>query len=240
MNRNDLQASVLVVEDDDTLRTSIATMLCEQNILEISVHEAATGAEALHFIHTHSYDLVLLDVVLPDSDGFILAEKLRAQNTAFIMLSSRTLPLDVIAGFEAGAEDYLRKPIDLRELTIRVYYALTRIKKSGKVDFINKNHFKIGSFELDISTRTAHMGDRTYELTPIETDILSLLAENSGRYVSTDRLIHSIWREQAPADGHLTVRVHIRRLRAKIEPDPQRPVYILNKWGAGYMLAPPD
>ena len=176
---------------------------------------------------------MLLDIVLPDIDGYQLAEELRSRGQAFIMISSRDLTSDVIKGFEVGAEDYLRKPVDPRELAVRVDHLLKRVKGSRGEGITT---YQCGDLLLDFEGRRVSRAGQPVALTPIELGILLLLAENGGRYVRTDTIIEHIWQDNPPSDGPKTVRVHIRRVRAKIEPDPATPRYLLNRWGAGYML----
>ncbi len=229
--------SVLIVEDDLSTRLKMEEVLTRHFGDKIHIDSAESGESALEYVKSGTksgiYDIVLLDIVLPDIDGYQIAEEFRRRDQAFIMISSRDLPSDVIKGFEVGAEEYLRKPVDPRELAVRVEHVLKRVKP-GKRGALGT--YQCGDLLLDFEGRRVSRAGRPVELTPIELNILLLLAENGGRYVHTDTIIEHIWQDDPPSDGPKTVRVHIRRLRAKIEPDPSTPRYLLNRWGAGYML----
>jgi len=225
--------SVLIVEDDLSTRLNMEEVLTGHFGNKIHIDSAESGESALEYVRSGSYDIVLLDIVLPDIDGYQLAEELRSRGQAFIMISSRDLTSDVIKGFEVGAEDYLRKPVDPRELAVRVDHLLKRVKGSRGEGITT---YQCGDLLLDFEGRRVSRAGQPVALTPIELGILLLLAENGGRYVRTDTIIEHIWQDNPPSDGPKTVRVHIRRVRAKIEPDPATPRYLLNRWGAGYML----
>jgi len=225
--------SVLIVEDDLSTRLNMEEVLNGHFGNKIHIDSAESGESALEYVRSGSYDIVLLDIVLPDIDGYQLAEELRSRGQAFIMISSRDLTSDVIKGFEVGAEDYLRKPVDPRELAVRVDHLLKRVKGSRGEGITT---YQCGDLLLDFEGRRVSRAGQPVALTPIELGILLLLAENGGRYVRTDTIIEHIWQDNPPSDGPKTVRVHIRRVRAKIEPDPATPRYLLNRWGAGYML----
>lgn len=228
---------ILIVEDEATTRERMWEVLQKyvgkEQGWELELDAASDGISAMDFLSQQSYDLVLLDIVLPDIDGFEISETLRRREIPFIMISSRDLPSDAVRGFEAGAEDYIRKPVDSRELAVRVSHFLRRATQS------ESNHLKIfenGELHIDFDRRIVFRQGQEVELTPIELKILLLLARNAGRYIQTDRIIQEIWQDNPPFDGPKALRVHVRRLRAKIEEKSSSPRYILNRWGAGYML----
>lgn len=239
MTEQDLKAAILIVEDDELVQAAMRDALTSSDTMMLSVSCSSSAGEALEALEQNSFDLVLLDIVLPDSDGFGIAEILRKKQIPFFMISARTLPMDAIAGFEAGAEDYLRKPVNGRELAVRVRHFLEQRSKLPSATEAAPGCLRIGRLSVDTNSRQATLGKRTIDLTPIETDILIFLSSSAGMYVATEKIIEHIWGSEAPADGQQTVRVHIRRLRSKLEDDPRRPTLIKNRWGAGYMLSPP-
>lgn len=228
---------ILIVEDETATRERIQEVLRRhvggEQKWELELDAAADGTSAMKFLSQQSYDLVLLDIVLPDIDGFEISETLRSSEIPFFMISSRDLPSDAVRGFEAGAEDYIRKPVDSRELAVRVAHFLGRAKQSVSN---NLKIFKNGELHIDFDRRMVLRQGQEVELTPIELKILLLLARNAGRYIRTERIIQEIWQDNPPFDGPKALRVHVRRLRAKIEEKSSSPRYILNRWGAGYML----
>ena len=189
----------------------------------------------LNILSHSSIDLVLLDVVLPDIDGYRLAKELKAKGSPFFMISARDLPSDAILGFQSGAEEYLRKPVDNEELAIRIHHFLK--KRKGRKDPLS-DVIQIGDLTIDTEAEKVTVKGKVVSLTPIELRLLLRLAEYPGHFFSTRELVDFLWPDTYQSDGAQAVRVNIRRLRTKLEPEVNTPHYIINKWGAGYMLNP--
>lgn len=236
-----MQANILIVEDEELTRHKMLHVL-RQNFSEKSnILVAENGKLALQKINQYHFDLVLLDIVLPDINGFHVAQELTKKNIPFYMISSRDLPQDVISGFKAGAQDYLRKPIDEQELLIRVQHFLRQNKNTTSLrqKISQENVISTKNITIDKTARQIYIDNIEVELTRSEWQIFLLLLENIGYFVATEEIINCLYdenNESPPEDAPLAIRAHIRRLRNKIEKDPTQPKYIINKWGAGYKL----
>ena len=228
----------MIVEDEPYTREQMEKALKKYPFLRgIRVFSADSGNKAMEFLTEQKFDLVLLDVVLPDVDGFFIARELNTRKIPFYMISSRDHPADAISGFRAGADEYLRKPVDNEELAVRVHHFLS-MKKSPPRN--TDPVFQLGKWRIDSNSGLVYIRGKNISLTPIEMRILLLLAENPGRYLSTETLVKAVWPKDPPSDGTLAIRVNIRRLRSKLEPDIRNPRHITNKWGAGYKLIPDE
>ena len=218
---------ILLVEDDPIFRSVIEDNLVFEGY---RVDTAATGDAALAQIKTSLPDLIVLDLTLPDWDGFELCPLLRrGGKVPIIILSARGQKLDKIKGLELGADDYITKPTDLGELLARIHAVLRRARPT--VD-----RLAIGRLVIDFSTRRATSGRSVVRLTHHEFKLLQYLAERPDQVVHREELLAEVW-------GYLNVKVTTRsvdqtvfRLRKKIEPDPHHPVFIQTAHGAGYCL----
>lgn len=226
---------VLVIEDDKHICELMDIHLRDIHCMVTKVY---TGAEGLIQALNKNYDLIILDIMLPDIDGIEICRRLRAekQTTAIMILTSRSEEIDKILGLEIGADDYITKPFSIRELIARIRAIFRRID-------IHEHSFKTaneviqqGEISLDPQKRKAVVRGTTIELTSKEFDLLYLLASTPGRSFTRESLLHLIWGNEFAGFEH-TVNSHINRLRGKIEPDLTRPKYILTTWGVGYRFS---
>ena len=221
---------ILVVDDEKLLVKGIKYNL-EQDGYEVVT--AFDGEEAVRLAHDESIDLILLDLMLPKMDGLTVCRTVRAfSDVPIIMLTAKSEDIDKILGLEYGADDYITKPFNIREVTSRIKAILRRTKPSGDKNR-NKDILVSGSITLDYNFRRITIKDKIIELTGKEFDLLELFVKNPGRVYTRENLLDIAWGFDYPGDVR-TVDVHIRRLREKIEENPAEPGYIKTKWGVGY------
>ena len=222
---------ILVVDDEKLIVKGIRFSL-EQDGMEVDT--AYDGEEALELAERNEYDVILLDVMLPEMSGFEVCQQIRGfSDVPIIMLTAKNDDMDKILGLEYGADDYLTKPFNILELKARIKAILRRNKKEEpKVD--NKV-LQIGDLKLDVESRRVYAEDKEVNLTAKEFDLLELLMKNPNKMYSRDDLLNLVWGYDYPGDVR-TVDVHIRRLREKVEKNPSDPKYIHTKWGVGYFL----
>lgn len=189
---------------------------------------AADGSSALEAFSQHRFDLVLLDVMLPGLTGIEVCERIRNESgVPIIMLTARTDTTDVVRGLEAGADDYVVKPFNPTELMARIRARL-REPINDSTDII-----RIGDLDIDVAGHEVRRGDQTIQLTPLEFDLLVILARKPQQVFSRELLLEKVWGYQYKADTRL-VNVHVQRLRAKIEKDPEHPKVVTTVRGVGY------
>jgi DNA-binding response OmpR family regulator len=223
-------ARVLVVDDEPIVREVVVRYLEREGHETV---EAGDGDAARTLLERSDPDLVVLDVMLPGTDGLELCRWIRGRSELpVIMLTARGEEADRIVGLELGADDYVTKPVSPRELAARVRSVLRR--SSPLVSPVQALCF--GDVELEQETRDARKAGRSIRLTAKEFDLLWFLASHPRRAFSRDQLMASVWGYTAALDTG-TVTVHIRRLREKIEDDPSHPRYLETVWGIGYRLA---
>lgn len=219
-------ARVLVVDDDVHIRELVRHFL---DLEGLTVHEAAHGKEALAVLETVKVDLVILDLMMPEMDGWTLCRDLRAHgDVPILMLTARGETPHKIKGFELGADDYLVKPFDPLELVARVKALLRRYR------IATSQVVEVGSLCLDRKTYRCRLGDQEIPLPPKEFELLFMLAGDPGRTFTRDQLIEQIWGYDYEGDER-TVDVHIRRLRARFD-QPGSPFVIRTVRGLGYRL----
>ncbi len=225
---------VLVVDDEKLIVKGIRFSL-EQDGMEVDC--AYDGQEALDLATANSYDMILLDVMLPKLDGFEVCQNIREfSNVPIVMLTAKGDDMDKILGLEYGADDYITKPFNILEVKARIKAIMRRasmgqpIAEDHKAD---ENIIENGDLVLDKSNRRLTINGEEYNLTSKEFDMLLLLVTSPKKVFSRMDLLHTIWGEDYPGDER-TVDVHIRRLREKIEPNPKEPKYVRTKWGVGY------
>ena len=217
---------VLVVEDD----MAIARVVCDNLAFEgYDVRHATSGREAVQEGARFYPDLVLLDVMLPDANGFELCKTLRRKGSALIFISARGQKQDKLHGLDLGADDYVAKPFDIDEVLARIRAVLRRARA-------NVEQFVLGSVTVDLTSQRVFSDHQQISLTRRECDILRYLAERRDRVVFRDELLREVW---GYADTPLTRSVDsaITRLRKKIEPDPRHPLFIHTVHGDGYCLS---
>ena len=224
------QQHILVVEDDRNLAETIAYNLRQEGY---KTGIARSGLEAIALTRTEAPDLLLLDVMLPEIDGFDVCRTIRASSTVpIIMLTARDDEVDRVLGLELGADDYVVKPFSLRELLARIRAALRRADTQASG---NGAQEPLVNADLRIwpSSRRVALGDTSVHLLPKEFDLLLYLMHNRGIVLSRRQLLEKVWGIDYFGDER-TVDVHIRRLRVKIEPNPSQPEFIHTIYGVGY------
>ena len=219
---------ILVVDDEALLVKGIRFNLQNEGY---EVLTGTNGAEAVQLARDPSVGLIILDVMMPEMDGFAACAKIREfSDVPIIFLTAKTDDMDKLVGFDHGADDYLTKPFNILELKARVKALLRR---SGGSSQIGGNLLTIGTITLDLDARNAIIGGNTVDLTAKEFDVVEFLMRNANRVYSREALLDTIWAHEYRSDIR-TVDVHIRRLREKLEENPAEPRYILTKWGVGY------
>ncbi len=221
---------VLVVDDEKLIVKGIRFSL-EQDGMEVDC--AYDGEEALNLASQNSYDMVLLDVMLPKMDGFEVCQRIRDfSNMPIVMLTAKGDDMDKILGLEYGADDYITKPFNILEVKARIKAIMRRTSPlKGAAQPTSKIHS--GDVTMDTDSRRLTIQNKEINLTSKEFDMLLLLVMNPGKVYSREKLLEEIWGADYPGDAR-TVDVHIRRLREKIEPNPSEPRYVHTKWGVGY------
>lgn len=222
---------VLIADPDSRLRGEIREA-CRRDGFEVA--EAATGEEALAKFEKARPSAVLLEVKLPDMSGFDVCRELRRHgDVPIILLSSRAEEVDVVVGLQIGADDYVTKPVRLRELTARVAANLRRARIDGLAADSARLEFK--DLVIDLNERRVLRHGEEINLTHTEFELLSLLAANAGKALSRERILQHIWSQDHPGEIETRViDVHVRNLRRKIEVEPSRPFYVLAVPGIGY------
>jgi len=224
---------ILVIEDNKDLANLLALHLRD---LSYNVDLAFEGDKGLYKAESGSYDLIILDIMLPGVDGIEICRRLRSRPdyTPILMLTSKSSELDRVLGLEMGADDYVTKPFSIRELMARVKALFRRIdelKKAGQEEIPEVIHAK--DLAIDLLKRKVTLKDRVIDLTAKEFDLLIYFAKHPGRAYTRAQLLDDVWGYGHDGYEH-TVNSHINRLRTKIETDPANPQYILTVWGVGY------
>ena len=223
------EAKLLIVDDEPTLRQMLVELLSKAGYGRILT--AATAAEALKRVRHEQPDALLLDVMLPDGDGFSLYERIRAHSGAPVLfLSARDENAARLKGLGLGADDYITKPFLPEELTLRLAAVLRRTYGGAEADSL-----RLGDITVDFTNGTVSGNGEEKSLTAKEYALLKKLAEERGRIVTVDSLCMAAWNEENFGYEN-TLMVHIRRLREKIEHDPSHPQYLLTVRGLGYRL----
>ncbi len=220
---------ILVVDDEKVMVKGLKFNLENEGYtVDVGYH----GKEAVDLARQQNYDLILLDLMMPEIDGLEACMQIREfSSVPIIMLTARGEDTDKLLGFEYGADDYITKPFNILELKARIRALLRR---SGRAERQESSHLvRQGPWTLDTEERTAHNGRASVELTAKEFDVLELLMRNPGKVYSREQLLNLVWGYEYTGD-YRTVDVHVRRLREKMEETPADPVYILTKWGVGY------
>jgi DNA-binding response OmpR family regulator len=233
-NKNNLTGSqILLVEDEETMGMGLEYNLSEEGF---QVTWAKDGRQALDIFSKNTFDLVILDIMLPFHDGFEVAEKIREKSPQIpiLMLTARSGIRDKIKGLAIGGDDYLTKPFHLKELLLRVKGMLKR-KKWYKSHSLTPEKYKFGPNEINFENLSAKHGTKSFRLTPHEAMIIKYLVDRKGQIVSREELLENVWNITSQVETR-TVDNFIVRLRKYFEPDPAHPVYIKSIRGAGYMF----
>ena len=226
---------VLVVDDEKMIVKGLKYAL-EQDNMEVDV--AYDGKEALEKAKNNRYDIILLDVMLPEIDGFEVCTRIREfSDVPIIMLTAKGDDMDKILGLEYGADDYITKPFNILEVKARIKAILRRTnqKHPKAQEEENSNVIVSGDLRIDLDSRRVFVENKEVNLTAKEFDLLELLVTNPNKVYNREKLLNLVWGYDYPGDV-LTVDVHVRRLREKIEKNPSEPKYIHTKWGVGYFF----
>jgi DNA-binding response OmpR family regulator len=220
---------ILAVEDDERIRTAVKLALEDEGW---TVAEAGTGEDALAQFQQEPADVVLIDIMLPGIDGFEVCRSIRrTSDVPIVMVTARADTHDVVAGLEAGADDYLTKPFAPKELSARIRALLRRARTSE----VSSPHLRFGDLEIVPEEGVVRRNGRDVHLTKTEFRVLVELAQSPGRVFSREVLLERIWGYGYFGDGRL-VDVHVRRLRTKVESDPANPRHVVTVRGLGYKL----
>lgn len=229
MNR---QIRILIVEDEEAIRTGLIDVLVFHGY---ETDSAATGPDGLQKALTGRFDLILLDVMLPGMDGFAICTRIRAvdRDQPIIMLTAKSSDEEIIEGLKLGADDYVSKPFSIQQLVLRIEAVLRR----SQIVQEQSRMLSIGGIEVDTENLSAVNGSDEIAFTKREIEVLSYLANNSGRPVPREELLSKVWGYARDLGIETrTVDIHIAKIRRKIEVDPKQPVLLITVRGAGYRL----
>jgi two-component system, OmpR family, KDP operon response regulator KdpE len=232
MTQPSAPSRILVVDDEPAIRRFLRTSLSAQGF---RIEEAAGGEAALELLRKTPIDVLVLDLGMPDIDGFEVIRRLRSSGSAIpiIILSSRADEKGKVEALDLGADDYVTKPFGIDELLARIRAALRhRLQQQGE-----KPVFRSGDLTVDLVRRTVTVRGEEVKLSPREYDLLRLLVAHAGKVLTHNFVLHELW----GADSDVQyLRIYIRALRQKIESDPEQPRYIITEQGVGYRLRAPD
>ena len=225
---------ILVVDDEKLLVKGIKFNLENEGY---TVDACYDGQTAVDMARAGGYDLIILDLMMPQKDGLEACQEIRSFSTVpIIMLTARSEDSDVLMGFESGADDYVTKPFNILMLKARVRALRRRAAMTAAPEAEHSGVIRCGHIAIDEQRRSAWKGDEPVELTMKEFDLILFLMKNPGKVYSRESLLDLVWGYDYQGDTR-TVDVHIRRLREKLELDPAQPRYIVTKWGVGYYFA---
>ena len=224
---------LLVVDDENNIRKMIRKFAEFEGY---EVYEAVDGMDAVQKCEDMNYDCIIMDIMMPNLDGFSAVKKIHEFcDTPVIMLSAKSEEFDKVTGLNIGADDYVTKPFAPMELLARVNSQLRRYSRYMKMADRQEEHlYTIGGLELNEDTVQVSVDGEPVSLTPLEFKILALLMRNPGRVFSAEEIYERVWQEKAIATE--TIMVHIRNIRQKIEVDPKNPKYLKVVWGVGYKI----
>ncbi len=230
------QMNILVVDDEREIADMVEIYLVSDGY---KVFKANNAQEGLDILDKEEIHLVLLDIMMPGMDGLEMCRRIReTSNIPIIMMSAKSTDLDKILGLGTGADDYVTKPFNTLELTARVKSQLrryTQLNPNSTTREVEKNEIAIRGLVINKDNHKVTVFDEEIKLTPIEFDILYLLASNPGKVFSTDEIFERVWNEKV-YEANNTVMVHIRRLRGKMKEDTRENKIITTVWGVGYKI----
>ena len=230
-----MTANILVVDDEQAIADLIELYLKNE---DYTVYKFYNGREALECVDSEKIDLAILDVMLPDENGFAICQRIREKyNFPVIMLTAKSEEIDKITGLTLGADDYITKPFRPLELVARVKAQLRRFTRYNTAESPGDELvIDFSGLVLDKNTRECTLNERRLGLTPTEFSILWVLASSRGRVVSSEELFQAVWGEKYYTNSNNTVMVHIRHLREKMNDSAEHPKYIKTVWGVGYKI----
>ncbi len=222
----------LIIEDDKDISELISIHLAD---MDLEVDKSYDGKDGLMKALNNTYRFILLDIRLPQLDGFEVCKRIRMEkiHTPVLMLTSKSEEIDKVLGLEMGADDYISKPFGIRELLARIKAVLRRYDYSLSAENEAEQEFRCESLYINVGMRIVEVGGKRIELSPKEFDLLVHLASNPGKTYSRMNLLNKVWGYEFEGFEH-TVNSHINRLRSKIEKDMSKPEFILTTWGVGY------
>ncbi|MBO5259170.1 MAG: response regulator transcription factor [Agathobacter sp.] len=224
---------VLVVDDEKLIVKGIRFSL-EQDGMEVDC--AYDGEEAFRMAQENTYDMILLDVMLPKMDGFEVCQAIREfSDMPIVMLTAKGDDMDKILGLEYGADDYITKPFNILEVKARIKAIMRRTQNSNPRER-NTSVIEQGDLKMECDSRRLYIKGKEINLTAKEFDLLELLVKNENKVYSREDLLNLVWGYEYPGDVR-TVDVHVRRLREKVESNPSEPKFIHTKWGVGYFYS---
>ncbi len=225
---------ILVVDDEREIADLVELYLQNE---DHTVFKFYSAKEALRCIEEESLDLAILDVMLPDGNGFLICQKIREKhNYPVIMLTAKEEETDKITGLTLGADDYITKPFRPLELVARVKAQLRRYTKYNSAPAQDETVFTHNGLIVDTNTHECLLNEKPLSLTPTEFSILRILLEQKGNVVSAEQLFHEIWKDEYFSKSNNTITVHIRHLREKLNDSTDHPKYIKTIWGIGYKI----
>ncbi len=228
-----MQTHILIVDDEREIADLVELYLKGEDYV---IHKFYSGKEALECARTQHLDLAILDVMMPDIDGFEICREIRkTHHFPIIMLTAKVEDMDKITGLTIGADDYITKPFNPLELVARVKAQLRRYQRYNDVTLKSEDIYDYGGLFINKDTHECMLYGKEIALTPIEFNILWLLCENNGKVVSSEEIFEKVWGEKY-LDSNNTVMVHIRRIREKLGEPPRNPKFIKTVWGVGYKV----
>ncbi|NDO51969.1 VanR-ABDEGLN family DNA-binding response regulator [Lachnospiraceae bacterium MD335] len=231
-----MSEKILIVDDEHDIADLLEVYLKNENY---TIYKYYSAKEALEFIKEEEVDLAILDIMLPNINGFTLCQKIREKHTyPIIMLTAKDEETDKITGLTLGADDYVTKPFRPLELIARVKAQLRRYNKYTPVPTENEPVTILAYKKLMLNTKTyeCELDGESLSLTPTEFSILRILLENQGVVVTLEELFHRIWKDEYYSKNSSTITVHIRHLREKLKDTTEKPKYIKTIWGVGYKI----
>lgn len=225
--------NILVVDDEKEIADLIEVYLKNE---KYNVFKTYNSSEVMNIIENNTIDLAILDVMMPEIDGFSLVLKIREKyNFPIIMVTAKVEDIDKIQGLTIGADDYIVKPFKPMEIIARVKAQIRRYKNYNNVEK-NSNVISVKGLHINNDTHKCFLYDEKLNLTPTEFSILWILADNKGKVVKTDDLFTKVWNQSYYDGGNNTIMVHIRHLREKMNDTSDEPEYIKTVWGVGYKI----
>ena len=232
----DMTKNVLIIEDNAEISDLLSMHLSD---LDCEIQASPDGLEGWKLAQTNKFDLIILDLMLPNMDGIQICQKIRSQEnyTPILMLTARTSEIDRVLGLEVGADDYLTKPFSIRELLARVKALFRRMDVFSSQPKEKEVTLDFEGLHIDLEKRTINVEDKQLDLTAKEFDLLTYFANHPGRVFTRAQLLDQVWGYGHDGYEH-TVNSHINRLRGKIEKNAAQPKYIMTVWGVGYKFNP--